>query len=160
MNAGYSILKWTSEVLNGIAGIALTFMMLLTVADVLLRAGDHPIIGTYEIAALVLALVVGFGIPQASLERGHVYMEFLLVKLPKRGKKVMNTFTRLLCLILFAFMGYNLFIVGAGFQASGEVSPTIQLPFYPVAYGVAVCCLLECFVFLFDIVKIWRDQYE
>ena len=160
MKDRFSMLIWLSRVLNGIAGVALTFMLLLTVADVLLRAGGHPIIGTYEIAALALALVVGFGIPQASLERGHVYMEFLLVKLSERSKNVMNTFTRVLCLILFAFIGYNLFIVGAGFHASGEVSPTIKLPFYPVAYGVAVCCLLECVVFIFDIVRIWRGEYE
>jgi TRAP-type C4-dicarboxylate transport system permease small subunit len=135
-------------------------MMLLTVADVLLRAGGHPIIGTYEIVALLLALVIGFGIPQVSLDRGHVNMEFLLEKFSKRGRNVMNTFTRVLCLILFASIGTNLFNVAAKFHASGEVSPTIQLPFYPVAYGVAVCCLLECVVFLFDIVRIWKGQYE
>jgi TRAP-type C4-dicarboxylate transport system permease small subunit len=135
-------------------------MMFLTVADVLLRAGGRPIIGTYEIVALLLALVIGFGIPQVSLDRGHVYMEFLLDKFSKRGRNVMNSMTRVLCLILFAFIGYNLFIVGAGFHASGEVSATIKIPFYPVAYGVAVCCLLECCVFTFDIVRIWRDQYE
>jgi TRAP-type C4-dicarboxylate transport system permease small subunit len=135
-------------------------MMLMTVADVLLRAGGHPIIGTYEIVALLLALVIGFGIPQVSLDRGHVSMEFLLDKLSKRGRKVMFTLTRVLCLILFAFIGVNLFSVAAGFHASGEVSPTIQLPFYPVAYGVGVCCLLECCVFLLDIVRIWREQYE
>jgi TRAP-type C4-dicarboxylate transport system permease small subunit len=135
-------------------------MMLLTVTDVLLRAGGHPFIGTYEIVALLLALVIGFGIPQVSLDRGHVYMDFLLEKLSKRGKKVMNTITRLFCIILFLPLGYNLFNVGARFHASGEVSATIKIPFYPVAYGVAVCCLLECCVFIFDIVRIWRGQYE
>jgi TRAP-type C4-dicarboxylate transport system permease small subunit len=154
------ILRFISKILNIIAGIAVTFMMLLTVADVLLRAGGHPIIGTFEIVALSLALVIGFGIPQVSLDRGHVYMDFLLDKLSKRGKNVMNTFTRVLCLILFAFIGYNLFNVGARFHASGEVTATIKIPFYPVAYGVAVCCLLECCVFIFDIVRVWRGQYE
>jgi TRAP-type C4-dicarboxylate transport system permease small subunit len=156
----FNILRIISKLLNIIAGIAVTVMMLLTVADVLLRAGGHPIIGTYEIVTLLLALVIGFGIPQVSLDRGHVYMEFLLEKFTKRGKDMMNVFTRILCLILFAIIGYNLFNVGAGFRASGEVTATIQLPFYPVAYGVGVCCLLECCVFIFDIVRIWRGQYE
>jgi len=160
MDLFFNLLKFVSKVLNSIAGIAVTFMMVLTVADVLLRAGGHPIIGTFEIVALLLGLVIGFGIPQVSLDRGHVYMEFLLDKFSKRGKNLMNTFTRGLCLILFAFIGYNLFNVGARFHASGEVSPTIKIPFYPVAYGVAVCCLLECCVFIFDIVKIWRGEYE
>ena len=160
MDGLFAILRVISKILNVVAGGALTFMMLLTVADVFLRAGGHPIIGTYEIAALTLGLVVGFGIPQGSLDRGHVYMEFLSSRFSKRGRNVMHTVTRALCLVLFALIGYNLFIVGAGFQASGEVSATIKLPFYPVAYGVAVCCFLECMVFLFDIVRIWRGQYE
>ena len=160
MAGPFKILRIISKLLNLIAGIAVTAMMLLTVADVLLRAGGHPFIGTYEIVTLLLALVVGFGIPQVSLERGHVNMEFLLEKFTKRGKDMMNVFTRILCLILFAFIGVNLFNVGAGFRASGEVTATMQLPFYPVAYGVAVCCLLECCVFIFDIVRIWRGQYE
>ena len=156
----YYILRFISKVLNLIAGVCLTFMMLLTVADVTLRAVGHPIIGTYEIVALSLAVVIGFGIPKVSLDRGHVYMEFLLEKLGPRGKDLMNTFTRLLVLILFIFIGYNLLNVAAEFHASGEVSPTIKLPFYPVAYGVGVCCFLECVVFIFDIVRIWRGQYE
>ena len=156
----FNALRWLSKILNAVAGIALTFMMLLTVADVILRAGGHPIIGTYEISALCLGLVIGFGIPQVSLDRGHVYMEFLLEKFSPRGKDVMVTFTRLLCLILFASIGYNLLNVGAGFQASGEVTATIKLPIYPVAYGVAICCFLQCAVFLFDIVKIWSGAHE
>jgi TRAP-type C4-dicarboxylate transport system permease small subunit len=160
MASPFKILRFVSRLLNIIAGVSVTVMMLMTVADVLLRAGGHPIIGTYEIVALLLALVIGFGIPQVSLDRGHVSVEFLLDKFSKRGRKVMLTLTRVLCLILFAFIGVNLFSVAAGFHASGEVSPTIQLPFYPVAYGVGVCCLLECCVFLLDIVRIWREQYE
>jgi len=160
MASQFKILRFVSKLLNIIAGISVTVMMLMTVADVLLRAGGHPIIGTYEIVALLMAVVIGFGIPQVSLDRGHVYMEFLLQKFSERVKNVVNSMTRVLCLILFAFIGVNLFSVGAGFRASGEVSPTIQLPFYPVAYAVGVCCLLECCVFIFDIVRIWRGQYD
>jgi TRAP-type C4-dicarboxylate transport system permease small subunit len=160
METPYKILRLISKLLNFIAGLAVTFMMFLTVADVLLRAGGHPIIGTFEIVGLLLALVIGFGIPQVSLDKGHVYMDFFLEKLSKRSRAVMNTFTRILCLILFASIGYNLFNVGGRFHASGEVSATIKIPFYPVAYGVAVCCLLECCVFILDIVRIWRGEYE
>jgi len=160
MASQFKTLRFVSKLLNIIAGIAVTVMMLMTVADVLLRAGGHPIIGTYEVVALLMGVVIGFGIPQVSLDRGHVYVEFLLQKFSERVRNVVNTLTRVLCMILFALIGVNLFSVGAAFRASGEVSPTIQLPFYPVAYAVAVCCLLECCVFIFDIVRIWRGQYE
>ena len=160
MDRIFTILQKVSKGLNIIGMVALTFMMFLTVADVLLRAGGHPIVGTYEVVGLSLALVIGFGIPSVSLDRAHVYMEIVLERLGPRGKAIMNTFTRVLCIMLFILIGYNLFSVGNEFHASGEVSPTIKLPFFPVAYGVGVCAFIECFVFVFDIVKIWRGQYE
>lgn len=159
-----SALNWflrvCKVVLNVIGSAALAFMMFLTVADILLRAVGHPLVGTYEVVSLSLALVIGFGIPRVSMERSHVYMEILLEKLSVRGKAIMNTFTRILCIGLFVLIAVNLLSVGNEFRMSGEVSPTIKLPFFPVAYAVGVCCFIECLVFVQDIVKIWRGQYE
>jgi len=160
METIFRILQKLGKILSYIGGIALTFMMFLTVADVLLRAGGHPILGTYELVSLSLAIVIGFSIPKVSLDRGHVYMEILLEKLSKRDRAIMNTFTRLLGIILFAIIAYNLMLIGKEFHASGEVSSTLKLPFFPISYFVGICCFIECFVFLFDIVKVWRGQYE
>jgi TRAP-type C4-dicarboxylate transport system permease small subunit len=160
METLFRILQRVGKILNYIGGAALTFMMFLTVADVLLRAGGHPILGTYELVSLTLAIVIGFTIPKVSLDRGHVYMEILLEKLSKRDKAIMNTFTRILALVLFAIIGYNLMLISKEFHASGEVSSTLKLPFFPISFFVGVCCFIECFVFLFDIAKIWRGQYE
>jgi TRAP-type C4-dicarboxylate transport system permease small subunit len=154
------VLKKATRVLNVIGGAALTFMMLLTTADVLMRAGGRPIIGTYEIVALCLALVIGFTMPGVSLDRKHVYMEFLVDKLSPTRKAMLNTLTRLMAILLFVLIGYNLFTIANEFHISGEVSPTIQIPFYPVAYGVGVCCFIQCLVFVFHIVEIWRGRYE
>ncbi len=156
----YGILLRTSKILSYIGAAALTFMMLLTVADVILRAGGRPILGTYEIVSFSLAIVIGFTIPQVSLDRGHVFMEIVLDKVSERAKAILNTFTRILCIILFAVVGYNLFLVGNELITSGEVSSTLKIPFYPIAYGVGVCCFIECFVFIFDIVRTWRGENE
>jgi TRAP-type C4-dicarboxylate transport system permease small subunit len=159
-NPLFALLQTASKALNYLAAAALTFMMVLTVADVTSRAAGHPILGVYEIVALALAVVIGCGIPQTSLDRGHVYMEFLLERLSTTARRVMNTCTRVACLVMFALIGYNLLAVGAELYNSGEVSPTLRLPFYPVAYVVAACCFFQCIVFLFDIARIWRGQYE
>jgi TRAP-type C4-dicarboxylate transport system permease small subunit len=154
------VIHWLSRVLNDIAGVALTFMMSITVADVLLRAGGHPIIGTYEIVALSGAVVIGLAIPLTSWNRHHVYMEFILDKLSGRNKNILNTVTRALCIILFVFIAVKLFQIGSEFRASGEVSPTIKIPSFPVVYAVAACSIVECAVLLCDIVKIWQNKYE
>ena len=144
----FSILQRFSKVLNIIAGTALTLMMFLTVADIFARAGNYPILGTYEIVALSLAIVIGFSIPQVSLDRGHVYMEIILDKLSTKNKAILNTFTRILCIFLFLIIGYNLFIIGNEFHSSGEVSSTLKMPFFPIAYCVGVCAFAVSYTHL------------
>jgi TRAP-type C4-dicarboxylate transport system permease small subunit len=162
-NAAGNFIKTLAKILNIIAGTALTFMMLLTVADVFMRAGGSPILGVYELVSLSLAIVIGFSIPQVSLDRGHVYMEFILEMLPRRYRALLNTVTRVMCIILFIIIGYNLFLIGREFHTSGEVSSTLKIPFFPIAYFVGVCCFIECLVLIQQIAKIWgrkRGEYE
>ena len=159
MDNMFGILQKTSKWLSVIAGTSLTLMMLLTVSDVLGRAFGHPIMGTYEVVGLMLALVIGFAMPKVSLARQHVYMDFI-DRLSKRNRALMNIFTRILCIILFVLIGYSLFGVGNEYRVSGETSPTIRLPFYPLAYGVGICCFVECFVFVFEIARSWRERHE
>lgn len=155
-----NVLQVTTKVLNYVGGGALTSMMLLTVTDVVMRAFGRPIIGTFEIVGLLLALVIGFTIPKVSFDKGHVFMEVVLERLGQKEKNTLMTLTRVLCIVLFILIGYNLFAVGSEFRVAREVSPTLEIPFYPVAYGVGICCFIECLVFVNDIVKMWRGQYE
>jgi TRAP-type C4-dicarboxylate transport system permease small subunit len=87
-------------------------------------------------------------------------MEFVLEKLSVRGRAIMITFTRILCISLFAVIGYNLFLIANEFHMSGEVSSTLKIPFFPIAYCVGVCCFVECLVLVSDIVVVWRGQNE
>ncbi len=160
MDHAYTLLVKISRWLTIIAASALTFMMLLTVADVIGRTFGHAVLGTYEIVSTLLGVVIGFCLPKVTIERGHVSMEFLLDKVSSKTRAAINTVTRLICLILFMFIAYNLVSVGNEFHRVGEVTPILQIPFFPVAYGISVCCVIECFIFFFDIVKVWRGQYE
>jgi TRAP-type C4-dicarboxylate transport system permease small subunit len=146
--------------INVIAGIAVTFIMGLTVLDVILRSFRRPILGTYELVAFSGAVVIGFAIPLTSWMRGHIYVDFFTGKLPKTVQSFFNLITRCLGVGLFSLIGWNLAKVGMDLQKSGEVSLTLQLPFYPVAYGIAVSCFVQCLVLLADMLKISRGEYE
>jgi TRAP-type C4-dicarboxylate transport system permease small subunit len=149
-----------SKVLNSISSVALVSIMVLTVADVVLRIFKRPITGTYEIVGLLGAIVIGFGIPITSWIRGHIYVDFLTQKLPQGRRDVINIFTRLLGVGLFFVAGWNLIIVGMDLYHTGEVSLTRQLPFYPIAYGLAISCFVQCLVLICDIIKILGEEYE
>jgi len=51
MKGFLKVIKGICTFLNAIAGISLTFLMLLTIADVALRFFNTPIRGTYEMVA-------------------------------------------------------------------------------------------------------------
>jgi TRAP-type C4-dicarboxylate transport system permease small subunit len=143
-----------------IAGTALTAIMLLTVTDVCLRLADRPIMGVYEVVAMLGAVVIGFVAPLTSWRRGHVSVDFLLAKLPGRWRAAVNVATRLVAFGLFLAIGVNLLWIGADLREVGEVSLTIQLPTYPVAYGLAGCCFALALVLLSDVFKIAAGSPE
>jgi hypothetical protein len=61
---------------------------------------------------------------------------------------------------LFIMIGWNLIRYGMDLKKAGEVSPTLTLPFYPVAYGLGICCFIQCLVLMCDILKILGGKYE
>ena len=153
MNVLHAILQKIVFYMYGIAGIALAGIVFLTVADVFLRLFKYPILGTYEIVSLLGAVVIGFAIPQTTIERGHVLMDFLTGRLSFVGQRVLHLVTRLLASLTFLIIGWNLFKLGNDLMDTGQVSLTLKLPEYPVAFGIAFCCLLECLVLLSDLIK-------
>jgi TRAP-type C4-dicarboxylate transport system permease small subunit len=149
-----------SKMMNVIAGTALSFIMLLTVADVVLRYFGMPIVGTFEIVGLAGAIAIGFGIPITSVFRGQIFVDFAVNKFPKTGANIINITTRLLTIAIFILIAHNLFLYSNDLLASSEVTLTRQIPFYPIAYGLSFCCIIQCLVMVGDIIKIFRGEYE
>lgn len=143
-----------------IAEITLTFMMCLTVADVILRTFKRPIVGTYELVAFSAAVAIGFSLPLTSWMRGHVYVDLVTERLSSRTRNALNIATRCIVLILFVLIGWRLMKYGINLHRVKEVSMTLQMPFYPVAFGLGVCCFTQCLVIFCDIVKIFGGTYE
>ena len=149
-----------SRFLHGIAGVSLVLLMLVTCADVVLRFFRRPIPGTYEIVGFAAAVAIGFAMPYTSWLRGHVYVDSMVGRLPSAARSFFHVATRLLSVGLFVLLGWNLVRFGMDLRASGEVSPTLELRFYPVAFGLAAASFVQVFVLLCHIVEIVRGEYE
>lgn len=146
MNVLYGIARPVAKGMFWVAAVALTSIMLLTVADVVLRFFRRPILGTYELVGFMSAWAIAFAIPQTSLDKGHVQMDFLTQKLPAWINRVLVPLTRLVGVGTFALVAYNLYGMGNDLRASGDVTPLRLLPLFPLAYGIGFACLVECLV--------------
>ena len=149
-----------SRLINFIAGSSLAFVMFLTVADIILRSFRRPIIGTYDIVTFSGAVVIGFSLPFTSWMRGHVYTDFLILRFSQKIRNIFNIVTRGMGIWLFIMIGWNLIKYGMDLKKAGEVSHTLTMPFYPVAYELGICCFIQCLVLLCDILRIFGRKYE
>ena len=60
----------------------------------------------------------------------------------------------LLAAVIFGSAARRDFEKGSDLYTTGEVSLTLQVPYYPVAYGLSFCCLVECLVLISGILKV------
>jgi TRAP-type C4-dicarboxylate transport system permease small subunit len=148
--------RWLSIV----AGINLTFMVSITVADVILRCFGRPILGTYFLVSLSSAMVIGLSLPSTSWNRNHIYVEFLISRFNKLYRNIFNIVTRCMGIGLFTIFGWNLILYGIDLKKSGEIAPVLHFPFHPIIYILGICCFIQSLVLLCDIVKIIGGSYE
>jgi TRAP-type C4-dicarboxylate transport system permease small subunit len=161
MTGGWKmIVYWLSRAMEVVAGVFLVFMMLLTTCDVILRIFGRPIIGTYEMVAFSGGIVIGFSVPITSWVRGQIFVDFFYQKFSKKIQDLFNYATRVMSLILFVFTAFNLVRMATDMYRSGEVSLTLQLPFYPIAYGIGFAFFVEVLVLITDMAKIAGGEYE
>jgi TRAP-type C4-dicarboxylate transport system permease small subunit len=149
-----------SKGLSAVSAVVLGAMVLLTVADVILRTTRRPILGTYEIVGLLGAIVIGFSIPLTSCLNSHIRVDFLILKLPSAARNIFNIATRCIGIGLFLVIGWNLVLLGMDLRKASEVTPTRHIPYYPILYGIGACCFFQCLVLFCDIVKVCKGEYE
>ena len=160
MNAWSAFERKMCRFLLLIAGLTLAFMLLFTLTDVIMRAFGKPIVGDYEVISFLGAVVVGFAIPYTSLLKGHVIVDFLLEKMPKKAGDMMQVATRILGIALFLWMGWNFVVMSLDLIKSKEVTPVFRLPYYPISFGLAFVCLVQCLTLVSQIMKIVGGRHE
>jgi TRAP-type C4-dicarboxylate transport system permease small subunit len=149
-----SIARW----LNWIAGVSLMLMVVLVVADICgIKLFKTPVPGGIEIVSLLSVVAISFAIAQTQIAHGHIEVEMLVTRLPKMAQKVISSFVHCFGILLFVILGLKSFSYGQALQSSGEVSMTLQIPFYPFVWGMGFCCLVVALVLVTQMIKMLRE---
>ncbi|MFH1124968.1 MAG: TRAP transporter large permease subunit [Pseudomonadota bacterium] len=135
--------KWLARSINGVGVTALTLMMLLTAADVLLRyIFDSPITGSYELSEFMMAVLVAFGLAYTAVHKGHINVDLLISKAGPRSQAVINTITALLGVGFFALMAWRIILYAEKIRVDGYTSQSLAIPIYPFVYIVGIGCAI------------------
>lgn len=131
-----------SGLLKIIGAVALTCMMLLTVVDVIGRFFKYPIFGSVELVGFLATIVVAAALPYTHKVDGHVGVEILVRLLSKKKQLLIDIFTQIVSLVLFALITWQMFLYAEEIQATGEVSMNLEFPIYYIVYLLAFGLLI------------------
>ena len=142
--------KWATL----IAGVALTAMLAISVADVIgNKVFHHPIQGTSDYVSFLAIITIVFSLSYSLIEKAHVQIDLFLNKLPHRIKAIFEIFIALLSLALFILLTWFSVRYGIRLQASHELSMTQRIPVFPFAYAVAFACLPACLYLFLETIR-------
>jgi TRAP-type C4-dicarboxylate transport system permease small subunit len=145
---------------NGIATAAVVVMMALTCLDVLLRLLRHPIPGTYEIVGLLGAVFISFSLARTSVDQGHIAVDFLVQRFPKRIQHAVEAINTGICALLFTVVCSQCVFYAQDLKASKEVSMTLQMPIHPFVFGIAGGCAMLSIVLYTSSVSWWVKVFK
>jgi TRAP-type C4-dicarboxylate transport system permease small subunit len=152
-NSLYKILLPVSIVLQGVGAVVLAAMMFLTASDVTLRQFKLPIMGTDDITAFLMAILISFGLAYCTLKKGHVQVDFIVERLPNRAQDIINSITTLFGFSLCILITWQSFANMISVYESGATSWTLNIIVYPFAGLVAFGFALFALVLLADFFK-------
>jgi len=123
------------------------------IVDVIGRYFKYPIFGSVELVGFLATIVVATALPYTYKADGHVGVEILVRLLSKKTQLIVDLFTRVLTLVLFSFITWQMFLYAHDIQESGEVSMNIELPIYMIIYLLAFGLLVFSITIVEVIIK-------
>lgn len=134
-NSGISNL---SILLNNLAAIALTIMMLLVVSNVVLRMLGSPIQATYDYVEFLTAIGMGLALAYCAVNDGHISISLFMDYLPKKVQKIIDIIIRLVSVVFLFFITWSMITYAQTMGERGEIALTTGMPHAPFVYIVSV----------------------
>jgi len=136
-----------------IGGAALVLMMGIACGNMFLRVLWVPIKGSYELVGFLGAVVTSFALGYTQSKRGHIAVDIVVSRYPKRLQEFVESLNDLVCGLFFAIIAWQVGKWATTVWRTGEVSETLRIPFYPFTYGVAFGCGVLALVLFLQFLK-------
>jgi TRAP-type C4-dicarboxylate transport system permease small subunit len=154
----YRGIKPLSTVVNAIGMAAMAVMMVFVAADVTLRKlANMPILGSIELTQFMLAICASFGLAQCAVNKGHVVIDMVISRLPRRTRGLLGIGTGILGVGVGALMTWQLINYVLITVKANNVTGVLYIPIWPVValvtFGFALYCVVLIIHFLEFIVQ-------
>ncbi|MFP4443745.1 MAG: TRAP transporter small permease subunit [Spirochaetia bacterium] len=143
-----------------IAAVSVMALMLITCADVVLRIFSRPIKGAYDLVQIAVVITITGALPYTTAVKGHVAIEVFYHKLSRAGRIIMDTFIRLLAMVLFIILGIKSITYGGHLKATGQVTMTLRIPLFWVPYLITFSSFVVVLVILYNLLHPGKEMIK
>jgi TRAP-type C4-dicarboxylate transport system permease small subunit len=140
-----------NQLLLTVGGVFLLAMILLTCSNIVLRIVWVPVRGTFELMGFFGAVVTTFALGYTQIRKGHIAVDVLINTFSPRTRRWLNIVNSVLGLVFFSLVAWQMVLKAMTLSATGEVTETLRIAYYPFTYGVALGCGALALVFLTDL---------
>jgi len=138
-----------ARAINGAGTVVLGVMVLLTVADVLLRLFlDRPIRGAFEIVEFLMVMVVFSAMAYTGLLRGHIVIQILSSRLPERPRAILDSIADLISIGFCCLLIWQGIAQAQMTRLHNDISGVLSIPVSPFYYVLVLGMALMGLVFL------------
>lgn len=148
------IVRWLTLLGLGASGLLLHAVILVIMANVVLRLLGMPIIGLYEIMAALTVMLLGLSLGDSQRDKQHVAIDLLTEKFGKRVQNGLAVLMTILSAMVFAVIAFALFRYASFQFAAGTTSDLLGLPTWPSLSALIAGVVLLLLVLLVDL---WRQ---
>ncbi len=154
-----TVAKIISGVLIAIGATVLALMMFLTALDVGMRyIFNRPVSGAFELVEYMMAIIIPFCIAYCAEKRGHVAVEFILARFPKKVQITVEA------LVIFVAIVFAIVMAWQNFAYIGEVydshltSSVLLIPTYPFVIPVALGIGAFALMLLVQLIELFSKE--
>lgn len=131
-----------SQVLNGvmvrIAAVCLVLVMLALMANIVMRVAGSPLNGTFEVVAMLAAVVFGLSLGDAQNHGAHVSIDLLVRRWRRKTRIVVGSLVTIAAIALFVQVITSLVVYGQVMQTQGSATESLGIPYWPAVYVVVI----------------------
>lgn len=132
--------------LSYFAGLALLAIMVVTVANVILRIPSSPLKGSVEISSMLFVIVFAFSVGLVTIKNDHVEVDLITRLMPLRVQNILRAIMTILGAGLWILIAWRTLVYGIDQYQIGEYNPVLYnmrvAPWrFALAFGLAILCL-------------------
>ena len=153
------IITRVSKSVGFIAVIDLLVLMFFITVDVVARyIFEAPIRGGYEVAELMMAVLVLLGLPYTGVLKGHISVDILITRFPALPRKILEVINRSVGVLVFFLIGWQAFKEALYTRGAKDATDILHIPLFPFRLLLVVGAFLLGLVLLVQVFEVFRQN--